>query len=63
MRDDTDEGQLFLNKLGDWAKYYGSGKEYKGVPGFEYYTIPYSIDPTMLHKATAEEIIKYFTNE
>lgn len=63
MRDDTDEGQLFLNNLGDWATYYGSGTDYKGVPGFEYYTIPYSIDPTMLHKATAEEIIKHFSNE
>lgn len=63
MRDDTDEGQLFLNNLGDWATYYGEGEEGKGLGGFEYYTIPYTLDVTFLRKANTDEIIKHFNNE
>lgn len=63
MRDDTNEGQLFLNNLGDWATYYGGCDEDKGLPGFEYNGIPYSSDVTFLRKANAEEIVKQFNNE
>lgn len=63
MRDDTNEEQLFLNELGDWAMYHTDPDDDESTSNFEFYRIPYSFDIGMLRKATVEEIIKRYSNE
>lgn len=62
MRDDTNEGQLFLNEAGDWAMYHTDPDDDATSP-FEFYRIPSISDVRMLRKATVEEIINHFNNE
>lgn len=63
MRDDTVDKQMFVNGLGDWAIYHKGLTEIGNVSGFEFQSLPRSIEPELYRRATAEEIIKYFTNE
>lgn len=63
MRDDTLDKHIFVNDLGDWAIYHEELTEVGNISGFEFQGIPRCFDPELYRKATAEEIIKIFTNE
>lgn len=63
MRDDTINGQIFVNNIGDYAISHAEIAELDGNSGFEFEGLPRCLDPTLYHKATVEEIIKYFSHE
>lgn len=63
MRDDTLDKHIFVNDLGDWAIYHEELTEVGNISRFEFQGIPRCFDPELYRKATAEEIIKIFTNE
>lgn len=63
MRDDTNDGQIFMNNIGDYAIYHEELAELDGNNGFEFKGLPRCLEPTLYHKATVEEIIKHFSHE
>lgn len=59
LRDDTDDKQIFTNGKGDFA-ICREDEKCGGLNGLEYVNMPNDFNIDNYHKATVEELIKYF---